>query len=144
MDLGRLLALSTTPADATEVFGNQVNHLPAMFGPLLAAVAMRLWVSREGLRGSLGLRRPWRAYAVAVAGPLVFVAAAGLAMVLAGLADFALGEPLAIAAMTASRCTASAGIGCKPRDRAPRAFSRPNVRQPRTRAGNIVGCVPPI
>lgn len=99
--LGRLLAMSTTPADATEVFGNQVNHLPGMFGPLLAAVAMRLWVSKEGLRGSLGWRHRWRAYAVAVAGPIAFVAVAGLAMVLSGVARFAVAEPVAIAVMTA-------------------------------------------
>ena len=48
--LGNLLAAPTTPADPTAVFGNQFNHLPGMFGPLLAAVAMRLWVSREGLQ----------------------------------------------------------------------------------------------
>jgi hypothetical protein len=80
-NIGRLLAAPTTPHDATLVFGNQVNHLPGMFGPLLAAVAMRRWVGREGVRGSLGLRRSWRLYASAIFGPMLLVAAAGMAMV---------------------------------------------------------------
>jgi uncharacterized protein len=44
-----------------------------MFGPLIAAVIMLLFVSREGLKGTLGFRRPRRFYAVAFAGPAVFV-----------------------------------------------------------------------
>lgn len=46
-----------------------------MFGPLLAAVIMRLWVSREGLKGSLGVRRSWRYYLIAFAAPALFIAA---------------------------------------------------------------------
>ncbi|MEX0852173.1 MAG: CPBP family intramembrane glutamic endopeptidase [Bauldia sp.] len=96
--LGSLLTAPTTPADPTAVFGNRLNHLPAMFGPLVAAVAMRLWVSREGLRWSLGLRQSWQAYAVALAAPIAFLAVVALAMVATGLARFAPpGEPFTIA-----------------------------------------------
>ncbi len=45
-----------------------------MFGPMLAALVMRLAVSREGLKGSVGLvRSPW-AYVAALIGPALFVA----------------------------------------------------------------------
>lgn len=87
--LAGLLAAPATPSDATVVFGNPVNHLPGMFGPLLAAIAMRLWISRDGLRGSLRLRCSWRHYAVALFAPMLVVAIAGLAMVQTGFAQFA-------------------------------------------------------
>ena len=35
-----------------------------MFGPLLAAVILRL-IDKDGFRGSLGLKRPWKVYALA-------------------------------------------------------------------------------
>src|SRR3954451_261190 len=36
-----------------------------MFGPALAALVMRLFITKEGMRGSLGARRNWRYYAIA-------------------------------------------------------------------------------
>jgi hypothetical protein len=51
--LGALLTAPATPADATVIFGNPLYHVVGMFGPLFAALAMRLVVSREGVRGSL-------------------------------------------------------------------------------------------
>jgi membrane protease YdiL (CAAX protease family) len=81
--------MPATPTDATVVYGNQLNALPGMFGPLLAAVAMRLWISREGLGWSLGLRQSWRAYAVAVAAPIALVAVVGLVLFATGLARLA-------------------------------------------------------
>jgi hypothetical protein len=65
-----------------------------MFAPAIAAVLMRLVVSREGVRGSLGPIRRWRAYLVAVAGPIVLVAATIGVSVAAGLGEFHLGGAL--------------------------------------------------
>ena len=57
-----------------------------MFAPAIAAVLMRLFVSREGVRGSLGPIRRWRAYLIAVAGPIMLAAATIGVSVAAGLA----------------------------------------------------------
>jgi uncharacterized protein len=95
--LGTLLAAPTTPADSTRIYGNAINSLPGMLGPLIAAVVMRLWVSREGLRGSLGLRQSWRAYAVALIAPIAFMAIVALVLLATGLAGIkALDEPITI------------------------------------------------
>jgi hypothetical protein len=48
---GRLPDLTHNPAVERLAFG--------MFGPLLAAVIMRLVVSRDGIKGSPGILRPW-------------------------------------------------------------------------------------
>lgn len=42
------------------------------FGPMVAALVMRLFVSREGLKGSIGWRRSWRHYLSALLGPMLF------------------------------------------------------------------------
>jgi membrane protease YdiL (CAAX protease family) len=83
--LGSLLTCGTTPADPTTIYGNLLNFVPGMFGPLVAALVMRLWVTREGLRGSLGLRRPLREYAIALVAPIAFVSAVAAMIVLTGL-----------------------------------------------------------
>jgi hypothetical protein len=44
-----------------------------MFAPLVAALVMRLFVSKEGLRGSLGPIRKWRYYGLAVLVPMVLI-----------------------------------------------------------------------
>jgi membrane protease YdiL (CAAX protease family) len=90
--LGDLLNASTTPADANVIFGNPYYHIVGMFGPMLAAIIMRLFISREGLRGSLSLRRPWRYYLVAVFVPILYISAISLILALTGLARFALPE----------------------------------------------------
>jgi uncharacterized protein len=63
-----------------------------MLAPGIAAVIMRLFVTKEGLQGSLGpVRHRWRFLAIAAVGPALFVlASVGIA---AGtrLADFSLG-----------------------------------------------------
>src|SRR3954469_4584725 len=56
------------------VEGGSIRVPLGMFGPLLAATIMRLFVSGDGLKATLGFVRPWRYYAVAVAGPAVFIA----------------------------------------------------------------------
>jgi membrane protease YdiL (CAAX protease family) len=90
--LGELLTASKTPADSTSIFGNPFFHIVGMFGPMLAAILMRLFISREGLRGSLGLRRPWRYYLLALLVPILFLSAISLVAVLAGIAQFSTPE----------------------------------------------------
>jgi hypothetical protein len=58
-----------------------------MFGPAIAALIMR-WLHREALRGSLGAKRPWRYYVIAVAAPALFVASVVIIDVAAGLGRF--------------------------------------------------------
>ena len=45
-----------------------------MFGPMIAAIIMRLFISKEGVRGSVGTARSWRWYAIALLAPPAFVA----------------------------------------------------------------------
>jgi membrane protease YdiL (CAAX protease family) len=93
-----VLTASTTPIDPAAIYGNLLNFLPGMFGPLIAAVVMRLWVSREGLRGSLGLRRPWPQYALALVAPIAFIAVLAGVILLTGLGHLKpQAEPPAIA-----------------------------------------------
>jgi hypothetical protein len=90
--LGELLTASKTPADSTVIFGNLYYHILGMFGPMFAAFIMRLFVSREGLRGSLGLRQPLRYYLTAGFAPILFITAICLVMASIGAARFALPE----------------------------------------------------
>ena len=46
-----------------------------MFGPMLAAVIMRRFISKEGFKGSVGVSRPFRFYAIAYFVPFFFVLA---------------------------------------------------------------------
>jgi uncharacterized protein len=66
--------------------------LLGMFGPALAALVMRVFVTREGVRGSLGARRDWRRYAIALLVPMILVTAAIAISDLTGLADFHAGS----------------------------------------------------
>jgi hypothetical protein len=52
--LGDLLTQSTTPTDMLGWLG-AVATLPTMLTPMIAALIMRIFVSKEGLKGSLGL-----------------------------------------------------------------------------------------
>jgi uncharacterized protein len=63
-----------------------------MFAPAIAAVIMRLWVSKEGLRGSLGpVRHKLRWYALALLGPALFVTAIIAIASVTGISGFTLG-----------------------------------------------------
>jgi membrane protease YdiL (CAAX protease family) len=69
--LGRLLGASHTP-DELKAPGMVIL---GMFAPMVAAVIMRRFVSKEGLRGSLGpIRHRWRYFAVALLGPPLVIA----------------------------------------------------------------------
>jgi CAAX protease family protein len=63
-----------------------------MFAPAIAAVIMRLFVSKEGLKGSLGpVRGKLRWYAVAILGPALFVTATVAIGTVTGISEFTLG-----------------------------------------------------
>jgi len=44
----------------------------AMFGPMLAAMIMRGFISKEGFKGSVGVNRPFKFYAIAFFVPFFF------------------------------------------------------------------------
>lgn len=67
-----------------------------MFAPLLAAVVMRVAVSREGIEGTLGLLRPWPYYLITLAAPAVLIAAVIGVEKLAGLSRFAWGRSVPV------------------------------------------------
>jgi membrane protease YdiL (CAAX protease family) len=69
--LGELLTFTATPQDFDDRF--KVTTVLVMLTPMIAAIIMRLLVSREGLRHSLGPLRRWRYYALAAITPAVFV-----------------------------------------------------------------------
>lgn len=85
--IGRLLTAGKTP---DELSANSLTSL-GMFAPLLAAIVMRLFVSKEGLRGSLGPVRKWRYYGVAVLVPMALVSVTIVLDVVLGVGDFAWG-----------------------------------------------------
>jgi len=84
--LGTLLTQPTTSTDlpAQSAFAMVLG----MFAPMIAALIMRLFVSREGLKGSLGLWRSWKNYLAALIVPVVFVTAVVLIVQGLGLGAF--------------------------------------------------------
>src|SRR5215217_7860240 len=72
--LGDLLTQSTTPTDMVERLG-AVTTLPTMLTPMIAALIMRIFVSKEGVKGSLGLLRSPKYYLAALLVPAIFVTA---------------------------------------------------------------------
>ena len=58
-----------------------------MFAPLVAAIIMRVFVSKEGIRGSFGFKRPVRYYLIAIFGPILFVATVLGTVVATGVGD---------------------------------------------------------
>jgi uncharacterized protein len=72
--LDDLLTQSTTPTDMLGRLGPMVT-LPTMLTPMIAALFMRIFVSKEGVKGSLGLLRSPMYYLAALVIPAVFVTA---------------------------------------------------------------------
>jgi hypothetical protein len=64
-----LLSADHTPSDRDF----SLVAVLGMFAPLVAAVVMRLFVSKEGLKGSLGPVRRWRSYGLALVLPAALV-----------------------------------------------------------------------
>jgi membrane protease YdiL (CAAX protease family) len=85
--LGDLLTRSVTPSDMVERLG-AVTTLPTMLTPMIAALIMRIFVSREGVKGSLGLLRSPNYYLAALAVPAVFVTVVVLIVQALGLGEF--------------------------------------------------------
>jgi hypothetical protein len=84
--LGILLTQSTTPADLSG--GAGVAMVLGMFAPMIASLIMRLFISKEGVKGSLGLLRSWRYYLAALVVPPVFVTAVVFTVQALGLGEF--------------------------------------------------------
>ena len=85
--LGDLLTRSTTPTDMLERLGPGAT-LPTMLTPMISALIMRLFVSKEGLKGSLGLLRSPKYYLAALVSPPVFVTAVVFVVQSLGLGEF--------------------------------------------------------
>jgi membrane protease YdiL (CAAX protease family) len=88
--LGALLTQSTTSTDLVAQAGGALAlAIPlGMFAPMIAALIMRLFVNKEGVKGSLGLLRSWRYYLAALVAPVVFVTAVVLIVQALGLGEF--------------------------------------------------------
>jgi uncharacterized protein len=82
------------------VEGGSIRVPLGMFGPLLAATIMRLLVSRDGIKATLGFVRPSRYYVVAVAAPAAFIASIVFVDHLSGLGRFTPSRPLGLAIPT--------------------------------------------
>src|SRR5215204_7508937 len=75
--LGTLLTQSTTSTDMLGRLGPAAT-LGTMLTPMIAALIMRIFVSKDGLKGSLGLLRSPKYYLAALVVPAVFVTAVAL------------------------------------------------------------------
>jgi uncharacterized protein len=62
--------------------------LPTMLTPMIAALIMRIFVSKEGVKGSLGLLRSPKYYLAALVAPAVFVTVIVLIVQVLGLGEF--------------------------------------------------------
>jgi uncharacterized protein len=85
--LGDLLTRSTTPTYMLERLGAGAA-LPTMLTPMISALIMRIFVSKDGLKGSLGLLRSPKYYLAALVIPPVFVTAVVLIVQALGLGEF--------------------------------------------------------
>jgi len=59
-----------------------------MFGPMLAAMIMRGFISKEGFKGSVGVSRPLKFYAIAYFAPFFFILALIIFNQLTGIGHF--------------------------------------------------------
>src|SRR5215212_1757287 len=84
---GELLTQSTTPTDMLRWLG-AVTTLPTMLTPMIAALIIRIFVSKEGVKGSLGLLRSPKYYLAALVIPAVFTTAVVLIVQSLGLGEF--------------------------------------------------------
>jgi len=71
---------------------------------------MRLVVSRDGLKATLGFVRPWRSYVVAVAAPVLFVAGVIFVDHVSGLGRFTTLRPLGLAVPTVIVVSGALGL----------------------------------
>lgn len=59
-----------------------------MFAPMAAALIMRLFYSREGVKGSLGILRHWKYYLIALFAPIAYAGILVLTIVFTGQSAF--------------------------------------------------------
>src|SRR5215213_1930003 len=85
--LGDLFTQTTTPTNLVDRLG-PAELLPTMLTPMIAALIMRIFVSKEGVKGSLGLLRSPKYYMAALAIPAIFATAVVLIVQLLGLGEF--------------------------------------------------------
>jgi len=74
--------------EGLRAFPGPYGFANGMFGPLLAALFMRLFISREGLRGSLGVVRHWKYYLVALLSPALYAGLLVLVITAVGASTF--------------------------------------------------------
>lgn len=72
------------PFYAVPLFGEGLG----MFGPMLAAMVMRAFISKEGFKGSLGLKRPIKFYLIAFFAPILFILSLILLNQITGIGRF--------------------------------------------------------
>src|SRR5215208_4701297 len=85
--LGDLFTQTTTPTNLVDRLG-PAELLPTMLTPMIASLIMRIFVSKEGVKGSLGLLRSPKYYMAALAIPAIFATAVVLIVQLLGLGEF--------------------------------------------------------
>lgn len=88
-----LLSGTQSISNLSQLSENQVQSAQMMiaigdFGPLIAALVMRLFVSKEGLKGTMGWRRSWKYYLFALLVPILFFGLLALFNHLTGLGRF--------------------------------------------------------
>jgi uncharacterized protein len=74
--------------NSDEAQAAQITIAIGNFGLLLAALLMRMFVSREGLRDSMGWKRPFKFYLLALTTPILFFGILALFNHLTGLGRF--------------------------------------------------------
>jgi hypothetical protein len=83
--LGTLLTQSVAPTDLVGRAGAAM--VLGMFAPMIAALIMRLFISKEGVKGSLGLWHSWKYYLTALVAPAIFAIAVVLIVQALGLGE---------------------------------------------------------
>lgn len=74
--------------DGLRAFPGPYGFANGMFAPMVAALIMRLFVSREGLKGSLGILRHWKYYLIALLAPAAYAGLLVLVIVSTGQSSF--------------------------------------------------------
>jgi uncharacterized protein len=74
--------------EGIRAFPGPYGFANGMFAPMLAALIMRLLVSREGLKGSLGILRHWKFYLIALLAPAAYAGVLVLTVVATGQSEF--------------------------------------------------------
>lgn len=74
--------------EGLRAFPGPYGFANGMFAPMAAALIMRLFISREGLRGSLGILRHWKYYIIALLAPAAYAGLLVLAVISTGQGSF--------------------------------------------------------